>query len=612
MSGRDRVGSLRLEGVSVRYAAAAERDGPALTGIDCSIEMGSFVGVTGPSDAGKTTFCRLLSGFVPHFFDAELDGRVTVAGTDVAATSIGELGRTVGYVFEDPFDQLTGAATTALEEVAFGLEQAGVPRAEIEPRARDRLDRVGIANAADRAPDTLSGGQLQRLAIASVLALEPDVLVLDEPTSQLDPTGTADVFSLASAMNDAGYTIVLVSQDLRHLGPRADRLLVFEDGSIRYDDAPRTVLAGIAAAGENDLVSVPRPLQIGRALRARGAFADDRPVPLTIAELREGATRILDTDSTAPPHEDGGDAGEDGTARTRTGSSSFRPRSGDRLVGRTDAGDRPPLVDATDLFYTYDGGIEALQSVSVALDAGCVALLGHNGAGKTTFAKHCNGLLTPTSGTVRVDGRDTREGRVAEFAEHVGLCFQNPDDQLFRRTVESEVRFGPEQLGYEPARIDELVDDAVDALGLEDVREENPYDLGRSLRERVAIASVLAMDTPGIVLDEPTGGQDARGIDVVGGVVDGLVEAGRLVVCITHDIEFAAEHADRVVVLADGRVIADDSPRAVFGTPDLLDRAGIEPPVVAQAAAALGIDEPALSVAELLARLDAADGRTGE
>jgi energy-coupling factor transport system ATP-binding protein len=643
---------IRFEGVTFRYksgvdsndsddsdsssSAGSEADSarPALIDVDCQVEAGTFVGITGPSDAGKSSFCRCLSGFVPHFFDGDLDGSVSIAGTDVPESSIGELGETVGYVFEDPFDQLTGAATTVLEEVAFGLERIGTPREDIEPRARECLDRVGIEALADRDPGTLSGGQLQRLAIASVLALDPGILVLDEPTSQLDPAGTEAVFDLAESMHEAGYTICLVSQDLHRLAPRADRLLVLGDGRLRYDDDPRTVLTAIEEASEaseasesNGSVTIPGTLRIGRALRERGLFDGD--LPLTVAELEVGtdiealrstnARRASSGEATTPaastpsnsaaavPPES--ESGTSGSNTPESAVSEANPPNSDPSDSASPpasaSSDDPPLIDVENASHTYASGTDALADVSLSMDGGCVAILGHNGAGKTTLAKQLNGLLTPTSGTVRIAGRDTSEAPVARLAREVGLCFQNPDDQLFRPTVESELRFGPERLGYDEARVDELVEEALAVSGLDAVRDTDTYDLGRAQRGRVAIASVLAMDTPAVVLDEPTGGQDSSGVSIVGDIVDDCRSAGRLVVLVTHDVGFAAEHADRLVVLADGAVIADGPPRAVFDSDRAaIERAGVTIPVATRAASVLGLGEDVLSVGELLSRLD--------
>lgn len=549
--------SIELDGVSFTYEHADE---PALSDVSCTFSTGSFVGITGPTNAGKTTVCRLVPGFIPHFFDGDLEGSITVRDVDVGAASIGALGDTVGYVFEAPADQLTGAATTVLEEVAFGLEQRGVPQAEIERRAREQLAALDVEHLADRDPQSLSGGQLQRVAIASVVVLDPDILILDEPTSQLDPGGTTDVFETVRRLHTAGYTIVMVSHDLQRLAPHTDRLLVFDGGRLRADGPPRDVLADRSLDG---VVSIPPTVQLGRRLRDDELVPPGDSLPLTVDET----CREL---------------------RTHTETALHDPQSGPRPGGEGHAADvsAAERIRLEDVTHVYDGTIEALGGVDLTLGTGCIALLGHNGSGKTTLAKHLNGLLTPTEGRVRIEGADTRERSVATLASTVGLAFQNPDDQLFRSTVRDEVQFGPENLDRADTG---SVDAALDALGLTDVADESTYELGRVLRKRVAIASVVAMETDVIVLDEPTAGQDATGQRVIGDLVDRLVEDGRLVICITHDVEFTRDHADRIVALADGSVVGDASPRTVFTDDEVLSRARIAPPVAVAIANELGL-----------------------
>lgn len=552
--------SIDLDDISFTYEHANE---PALSNVSCTFNTGSFVGITGPTNAGKTTFCRLLPGFIPHFFDGDLLGSITVRDVDVGAASIGTLGDTVGYVFEAPADQLTGAATTVLEEVAFGLEQRGVPQAEIEQRAYEQLAALDVDHLADRDPQSLSGGQLQRVAIASVLVLDPDVLILDEPTSQLDPDGTADVFETARRLHTAGYTIVMVSHDLQRLASHADRLLVFDDGQLRADGPPRDVLADRSLDGT---ISIPPTVRLGWRLRDDGLVPATNSLPLTIEE----ACTELRTHTEAALHD------------IRSGP---QPDADGRAVNSSTA-ERAERIRLEDVSHVYDDTIEALRDVDLTFGTGCVALLGHNGSGKTTLAKHLNGLLTPTEGHVRIEGVDTRERSVATLAATVGLAFQNPDDQLFRSTVRDEVRFGPENLDRTEAG---GVDAALDALELTDLADESTYELGRALRKRVAIASVVAMGTDIVVLDEPTAGQDAAGQRVIGELVEHLVEDDRLVLCITHNVEFARDHADRIVALADGTVVGDASPQTVFIDDPVLSQAGITPPVAVAIANELGL-----------------------
>lgn len=556
-----------IDSVTFVYEAGSQA---GLRDVSVSVEEGELLGVTGPAESGKTTFCRLIPAFVPNFFDGRFEGSVRVAGTDAPAAGIGALGDTVGFVFENPFDQLTGAATSVLEEVAFGLEQRNVAHDDLAPRAKSALRTVDSESLADRQPRSLSGGQLQRVAIASVLAFNPDILVFDEPTSQLDPEGTRSVFEVIDRLRADGYTVIIVSQDLQSLAPRADRLVVFEDGAVRRRGPPEEVLADSSI---RDHIRVPPTIRIGRALRDQGTVPEKRPLPLTAEAAAGEITQYAESVSTV----------------TRDGGQAATPAT------------TAPRVRIEDLEYVYDGGVTALDGVSVTMDAGCVAVLGHNGAGKTTLVKHLNGLLEPTRGRVRICGVNTTEAPVHTLARDVGFVFQDPDDQLFRPTVAEEVRFGPENLGR--ADTDSHVEMALKQVGLEDCRDTDTHELGRARRKRVALASVLAMDTPIVVMDEPTGEQDAAGRQIIGDVIEDLTEAGRLVVCVTHDVEFACRYADRVLALADGTVVADGPPRAVFSDDAAMAATGLTPPVPARVGQAVGLDD-VVTVGDLVRRIE--------
>jgi energy-coupling factor transport system ATP-binding protein len=569
----DRAVSL-IEIEDLTFSYASQQHEPALRNLSCTIEQGSFVGITGLAEAGKSTFCRLIAGYIPHFFHGEFSGRVNVAGADTRETTIGELAERVGFVFENPFDQLTGASLTVLEEAAFALENMGLAREEIRLRAEKSLSQVGMEDLKDRHPQQLSGGQSQRLALASILAVQPEVFILDEPTSQLDPLGVEEVFDVITDMHRGGNTLIVVSQDLDHLAIRADRLMVIDKGEIKWDGEPRKVL--LEAAEARYPILIPDVLEISRKLRAAGRIPSTSPVPLTVEQAATELSSINIPGFAAKTIASGGP------------SRHSKVESSSEIVFE-------------DVHFDYPTGVSAIRGVSSSLDEGCVCIVGQNGAGKTTLARHLNGLLRPTRGRVLVRGKDTREYRVAELAREVGLAFQNPDDQLFRSTVEEEVRFGPDNVGASPEEAKRLVATAMDLMGLEDVREKKPHDLGVPERKRVATASVIAMNTPVVVLDEPTGGQDAEGIELLGQLVGSLVQQGKLVLVVTHDVKFAARHADRVIALHQGQVLLDDGPRTVFGREEALVRTHVEPPAVARLGKLLGLDETLLLPEELMA-----------
>ena len=286
---------IRIDDVVYRYPT--QHGDPALRGVSCRVDRGQFVGVTGPADAGKTTLCRLIAGYVPHFFGGELSGQVSVGGIDPTDVPLSELVGRVGYVFENPFDQLTGASQTVFEEVAFALENLGLPRAEIHQRVERSLAQAGITDLSARHPGRLSGGQSQRLAIAALLAIRPEVLILDEPTSQLDPLGAEEVLAVVADLRAAGYTVVVVTQDLQRFAAQLDWLLVMQEGVVRHQGPPRESLAAAAPS----TIRLPVAVELGE----RHQY--DRVVLVTIDTLRAdhvGAYRALGEGPSATPHLD--------------------------------------------------------------------------------------------------------------------------------------------------------------------------------------------------------------------------------------------------------------------------------------------------------------------
>ncbi len=259
-------------------------------------------------------------------------------------------------------------------------------------------------------------------------------------------------------------------------------------------------------------------------------------------------------------------------------------------------------IEFDDVCYTYPSGVEAVRNVSLTVRSGhSLAIVGQNGAGKTTLVRHLNGIFRPTSGVVRVGDWDTTVGReIADLSARVGYVFQNPDEQLFARRVVDDVAFGPKNLRFSAEKTSRLVAEALEVTGLSAEAQSHPHHLSLSERKRVALAAVLAMDTPIVVLDEPTTGQDERGVRMIADIVASLHEAGRTVIAITHDMDFCAEQFERVVVMASGEALADGTPEEVFGLGETLARAAVEPPQLARLAERLGWGQVPLTVAEFV------------
>ena len=547
---------LRLAGVTVRYPG--QRDA-SLVAMDLEARPGERVGVTGRTGAGKSTLALVASGFLPRVVRATVTGDAIVDGIDATTADPGALLGHVGIVFATPANQLSASKQTVREELAFGLENLGVSRSTMDERISDVLTRLGIAHLAEREPFTLSGGEQQRVAIASIVIMGTRLLVLDEPTAQLDPAGTDEVGVLLGELAREGTAIVVVEHDPTILG-QLDRMVLLEAGRLAGSGQPGHVL-GTSVAGS---LGLPPPTLVRLAevagLDPSKAF-DEEAIVASLRRFRGGS----DTTASQPLPAVSWDAGQ---------------------------GRRGAVLEVEDLAHRYPNGVQALRSVSLRFAPGeAVAILGQNGSGKTTMVKHLNGLLRPDRGGVRIDGRSTEGDRVDELAATIGFVFQNPDDQLFERTVEREASFGPRNLGMDTATIRRMVERSLEAVGLTNVMDTNPYDLDLSRRKLVSLASVLAMDPAILVLDEPTTGQDPVGIARVGAVVRGMRDAGRTVIAITHDMEFAATNFDRVVIMREGQAIADGPPSELLAVPNqaLLRTTGLTPPPAARIAAALGL-----------------------
>jgi energy-coupling factor transport system ATP-binding protein len=553
--------SLRLRGVRYRYAGSSRA---VLDGIDLDVASGDVVGVVGPNDAGKSTLCLVAAGLAPAVIGGHVEGSLRIDDRETFGLRSDELAASCGMVFQDPDTQLSGTASTVWEEVAFGPRNLGLGIGEIVDRVEWALATVGIEALAPRNPERLSGGQAQLVALASVLALRPRSLVLDEPTSLLDPAGTRLVGeALAKLAADAGTAILIVEHKADLLARLATRVVVLGTGRIVLEGGTNDVLGDPSLAGLG--VDPPEVVTIERTLRSAGLA--DRLAALDLPSL-------LATPAVGPH-----------VARTQ--SDTQRPARGD---AGTDAA--TAAIETEGLGFVYPGGTEALRSIGLRIGTGArVALVGQNGSGKSTLVRQCNGLLRPTRGVVRILGRDVGRRHVAELAAEVGLAFQDPDRQIFARRVVDEVAFGARNIGLRGTRLAEALDRALVAVGLEDQRDTNPFELGFSTRKLLAIASVLVMDSPIVILDEPTTGQDSRGTAQVSAVIAGLRSAGRTVLTISHDMRFVAEHADRILVLRAGEAVLDGTPDVVFSETNWswLASTYLEPPLASRIGAALGL-----------------------
>jgi energy-coupling factor transporter ATP-binding protein EcfA2 len=487
---------------------------PALFELDWRIEAGEFIVVSGPSGSGKSTMLRCLNGLVPHFSGGRFAGAATIDGLDTRRFGPRVLSRSVGFVFQEPEAQ--NVAAIVEDELAFGMEQLGVPRATMRVRVEETLDLLGIAGLRRRALATLSGGERQRVAIASVLTLHPRLLVLDEPTSQLDPWGAEDVIAALKRLNDdLGLTIVLAEHRLERVLGDADRLRVLDGDGAIDDGPPRAVIARIRSE------MAPPMIRLARRL-------DWEPTPLTIKEGR-GAREV----------------------------DSRSPRS---PVASPPAPAGAPVLEIRGLSSGY-GARSVLKRLDFEVRPGeLVAVMGRNGSGKTTLLRSVIGFQKPHAGAIRLAGRDRTKSDPSELAKYAGYLPQRPSSLLFSATVREELRFTLKHRSGAGLDVEQLLAD----LDLTDLAERNPRDLSAGEQERAALAAILAWNPPLLLLDEPTRGMDALRKRALGQLLARLAANGTAIVMATHDVELAAAIATRVALLGDGEMVADGSPRAVL------------------------------------------------
>ncbi len=547
----DRDTVISFEDVSFNYRYA-ER--PALNGINLNIRRGEIVAVTGPTGAGKTTLCLCTNGLIPNSYPGQFGGKVTVCGVDTSETAVAELAKQVGMVFQDPECQLFGL--TVEEEIAFGPENHGMPRDEMRSNVAWALERTRTTQSRSKSPYELSGGQKQRVAIASALALKPTILVLDEPTSELDPVGKREVFEVITELKRLeSITILLVEHEAEFIAEFADRVVLVYEGQILLDEPPHRFYAQVEELSRKG-IRVPEVSSLGSRLIRSRLWKEPTPILMDDAERR---CRSLVAESESLPQSTSSGRGE-----------------GPPLAA-------PPAIETIDLHYVYPDGTTALRGIDLRIDQGeFVCIIGQNGSGKTTLAKHFNGLLRPSKGRVLINGRDTKGLSTAELAHFVGYVFQNPDHQIFSNTVAEEVAFGPKMLGLSEVQVRDAVEQALETVGITHLMNEHPMFTSRGERQLIAIASVIAMRQPIIVIDEPTTGQDARHSGQLLALMKRLVEEGLTIVAITHDMRLVAAHHGRTVALLDGRILVDGETRAVFSHPEILAASFVEPPQIAQ------------------------------
>jgi energy-coupling factor transport system ATP-binding protein len=554
----------------------------ALHDLNLTVHQGEFVVVLGANGAGKSTLCYLISGIVPHIYGGRRQGDLSLAGIDPWDEPLYVTSQRCGVLMQDPEVQLFMPSLAA--ELAFGPANLGVPREEILRRSKEALALVRLEGLEDHNPRDLSGGQKQRAALAAVLMMRPRVLVLDEPTSQLDPLGRWEVGEAIERLKQAGdLAIVMTTHESEEILHLADQVLVLERGETVLQGPPGEVFSQsdrLEQAGVKTPALIQAQTRLAGADRASGS-PRSQPVSLSLDAVADQIRR-----------------------QVQHGRLTVLPHA--PPLRQAPALETPPILEARDLTFEYPGPppVVALQGVNLQLGQGeFVGIVGQNGSGKSTLVRCLVGLLRPRQGEVLFHGKSIRGLSVGEMASRVGLVLQNPDYQLFTASCREEIAFGLHNVGVPAEQVPEAIDAALRAVGLEDQAELFPFRLSFGDRRKLAAAATMALAPEVLILDEPTTAQDHRGRYQLADLARRFhQERSGTVVMITHDVDLIARYAQRLIVLFQGRILLDGPTPQIFAQVDELRKSFVVPPVAAQLAqrlSALGVPADILTLEEL-------------
>ena len=522
---------------------------PTLINVSLEIHKGTLNVLVGPSGSGKSTLCALFNGVIPHLHGGSMLGTVTITGKDTREIEVRDLALEVGYVFQDP--EVMFSMLYVEDEIAFGPENMRMDVDQIKEIVEQQLVFTDLKDRRENLVWNLSGGQIQKLGLACVLAMRPKVIVLDEPTSNLDPGATRSVHDLILNLNAEGITIVLVTRELDEFLIEADQLIVMESGNIIAAGPPRHVLAEQGRYMIESLgVWLPETSEIGIELAQLGLISPDQ-IPITLDETRDAMRSLtlsdIDTRNWPEP-----------------------------ILKQSEKG-QSPLISAQDLQFSYPGGVQALKGVSLNINpAEWLMILGRNGAGKSTLSRLLVGLDKPEFGALSLFGRDAREWKVPDLANHIALVFQNPEHQFLTDSIADELEYSLLAKGIiDPEEINLRKNEMLQLLGLQDFTNLHPLSLSAGLKRRLGVATMLVGKPSILLVDEPTYGQDKAMTHTLMELMQKIQAQGVAVVMITHDMRLVQEYAERVIVMSDGLILFDGHYSQLFELRDLLEKANL-------------------------------------
>ncbi|MGH2699326.1 MAG: ABC transporter ATP-binding protein [Actinomycetota bacterium] len=561
----------------------------ALDNLSFSVDKGSFVLILGESGSGKSTLALNLVGIYPDYFGGFNEGRILVNHSTKGLVNRRELDRgerfkTVNMLFQNPEDQIV--TLTVEEEIAFALENYLVPPAEIRPRVTRALELVGLQGFKDRSTLKLSGGEKQRVALAAMLAMEPSVLILDEPTSNLDPAGTEEVLEAVRLVRERlDITLVIVEHEVDRVFHMVDEVLLVDGLTVHGPESPRGFLAKRGMQIRDDMgLWIPQASEVSLEIARRGVS-----LPRTHLTGKE----LVD---------DLGAAGARGPAAPPPGSNEAAPR---RLTAAE------PAIRVRGVGFSYPSKSDVLRDIDLDIDKHeLLAIVGQNGSGKSTLASCLTGLFAPTSGSVVVDGKRTGDYKFADLARRVAYIFQVPEKQFVRKSVYEEMAHGLKALKVPADEVEQRVDEVLRAVRLEERKDSSPFLLSHGQKRRLSVACMVISEPEVVILDEPTFGQDWRQAGRLMDYMRSLADAGAAVTFITHDMRLVAEYADRCVAMSEGRIIFNGGPLELFSSPGVLTEAKLKAPPVFDFSREL-LGEPTLATIEVIDQLEARFGRPG-